>query len=333
MINLGESPRGLLPSLTSELGGNHGQERGGDASGSVSGLPARVQRLGVARGRAVEMLDFLRDNGKPRAFDPVRHRAADRLQHCAEYLLFRHYTDQDEVKLHRAHFCQQHLVCPVCAIRRGSKMVGAYLERLKIVQDEAEAAGRTLRPYMLTYTVKNGFDLAKNMQHLRSGLETLKARRRRARAGDRGHRTTWADVAGAVGACEVTYSARHGWHSHAHIFALCEAPFDVGGMSEEWHRITGDSFITEAHPVWGEPAEAFCEVFKYALKFSSMDHAKTWEAATTLARQRLVFSLGNLWGVQVPEALTDGELCGPFVELFYRYLGGGHYGLAKGGNV
>jgi len=134
-------------------------------------------------------------------------------------------------------------------------------------------------------------------------------------------------MAGAVGAIEVTNKG-NGWHPHVHIFGLFEGPYEARAMSREWQRITGDSHVVEAHLVYGDPGEAFCEVFKYALKFSEMDHRHTWKAARLLAGQRLIFSLGIFRGVVVPEALTDGELSGPWVEYFYRYLGAGAYGLS-----
>lgn len=316
--------RGHPAPLTGEVGSQKaGYERGGDTTESqVVNLPARVARLGQARGRAVDMLHWLEDQDKRR--DPARARAADKLRHCADYLLFRHYLEHDAVRLHAASFCKQHLICPVCAIRRGSKAVESYVERFDAIKAVPEFS--ELQPWMLTYTVKNGHQLRERMAHLRAGLSKLTTRRRQERAGQRAS-STWRNMAGAVGAIEVTNKG-NGWHPHVHIFGLFEGPYEVRSMSREWSQITGDSHVVEAHPVYGDPGEAFCEVFKYALKFSEMDHRHTWKAAQLLGGQRLIFSLGIFRGVKVPETLTDSELSGPWVEYFYRYLGGGAYGLS-----
>lgn len=291
----------------------------------LSHLPVKIERLGQARGRAVQMLHWLQKARK--SSDPHRHRAACRIRDCADYLGFRHYLESDVVRLHTASFCKQHLICPVCAIRRGSKAVERYMERFEVITAE-EAHG--LRPWMLTYTVKNGDDLGERMAHLRGALGKLTHARRQQRAGTGRHNSTWHNMAGAVASIEVTNKGK-GWHPHVHIFGLFEGDYEVSAMRAEWKRITGDSHVCEAHPVWGEPAEAFCEVFKYALKFSEMSHHRTWEAAQTLARQRLLFSLGNFRGVEIPEELTDDALDGQWVEYFYRYLGGGRYGLSPRG--
>ena len=47
---------------------------------------------------------------------------------CGDYLLFRHFFTVDKVKLHAAQFCKAHLLCPLCAIRRGAKALAAYLD-------------------------------------------------------------------------------------------------------------------------------------------------------------------------------------------------------------
>jgi len=292
------------------------------ANEAMSGLPVRVQRLGDARGRAVQMIHWLNNVRKSGRCE--RREAADKLAHCADYLGFRHYLEPDAVKLHTASFCKQHLICPVCAIRRGSKAVQRYVERFEVITAD-EAHG--LRPWMLTYTVKNGDDLAERMAHLRRSMAKLIKARRQERLGSRGYSSTWRNMAGAVGSIEVTNKGK-GWHPHVHIFGMFEGEYAVSGMSEEWKRITGDSHVCEAHPVWGEPAEAFCEVFKYALKFSEMGHKRTWQAAQILKGQRLLFSLGCFRGVVIPENLLDDPLDGPWVEYFYRYIGSGRYGLS-----
>ena len=86
------------------------------------------------------------------------------LASCGNYLHFREYFTVGKVRLHSATFCKQHLVCPLCAIRRGAKALGAYLTRWQVIQEERQ----DLRPYLLTLTVKNGDDLEERQNHLRS---------------------------------------------------------------------------------------------------------------------------------------------------------------------
>jgi hypothetical protein len=57
-----------------------------------------------------------------------------KLRTCGNYLLFRDYYTVGKVRLHAASFCKKHLLCPLCAIRRGAKMVKAYMDRLLVIQ-------------------------------------------------------------------------------------------------------------------------------------------------------------------------------------------------------
>jgi hypothetical protein len=79
-----------------------------------------------------------------------------------------------------------------------------------------------------------------------------------------------------------------------------------------------------------DPASGFLEVFKYALKFSDMQPADTWQAFQVLRGRRLVGSAGLFRGIEIPEQLTDEPLDDlPYVELFYRYLRGTGYTLTR----
>jgi hypothetical protein len=108
------------------------------------------------------------------------------------------------------------------------------------------------------------------------------------------------------------------------------APIAWGEGSQlraDWHAITGDSFITHAEPIEAANEEqllrAFCEVLKYALKFSSLDLADNFAAYRALKGRRLIASSGCWYGLELPEdaKLSDDPLDGPFIEIVYRYAG------------
>ncbi|MBX6189847.1 protein rep, partial [Pseudomonas aeruginosa] len=110
----------------------------------------RIARYSQAHSRTLEMLEHLR--GVPGV---EATKTAASLATCGNYLHFREYFTVGKVRLHNATFCKQHLVCPLCAIRRGAKALGAYLARWQVIQEEHPE----LRPYLVTLTVKNGDDL------------------------------------------------------------------------------------------------------------------------------------------------------------------------------
>src|SRR5665811_1256094 len=75
-----------------------------------------------------------------------------RIAACGDYLAFKHYYTVGKVRLTGANFCMVHLLCPLCAIRRGSKTLEAYVKRFEIIKAE----NLRLNLSMLTLTVKNG---------------------------------------------------------------------------------------------------------------------------------------------------------------------------------
>lgn len=280
------------------------------ASGGVDELPGRVSRYGQAKTLAVDLAEYI--GGQPGGRE-----VATQVAHCGEYLLFRHYPAADAVRLHAARFCRKHLVCPLCAIRRGAKALQLYLPRYEAVI----ASEALLAPFLVTLTVKNGPDLSERFRHLQRSQRELWMRKHRGRG------CAVDPVRGAVWSYEVKRGSLSGlWHPHLHMFALADRAPSHAELSAEWHSITGDSFVVDVRPiVQSDPVSGFLEVFKYALKFSSMEPADTWEAFKVLRGRRLLASSGLFRGLELPESLLDEPLDGlPFVEFFFRYLSGGY---------
>ena len=281
------------------------------ASG-IEALGQRLDRYGSAKQRALDVAQYIRQQGEQ------WQGLASKVDYCGDWLHFRHYFTVDELRLHKAYFCRKHLLCPLCAIRRGAKALQVYLPKY-----EAVVASRpALRPFLVTLTVKDGPDLGERFAHLQASQRRLwKAR----------HGTRQVSALDCVEAAVWSYEVKRGkgsglWHPHLHMVALAEVPPDQAALSEQWHRITGDSFVVDVRSIdQADPVSGFLEVFKYALKFSDMTEADTFAAFRALAGARLVASAGLFRGVEIPEALTDEPLDDlPFVDLFYRYLGVGY---------
>lgn len=278
-----------------------------EASG-IEALPKRVSRYGDAKRRALEVAQYI--DGQKGC-----ERLHERVSNCGEYLVFRHYVTIDQVRLHAAHFCTKHLLCPLCAIRRGAKALSAYLPRYEAVK----ASVPLLMPFLVTLTVKDGSDLAERFKHLQTSQRELWMRKHRRRG------SVLDGVVAAVWSYEVKRGKGSGlWHPHLHMVAMAEVMPDPAQLSAEWQNITGDSFIVDVRPIdQDDPASGFLEVFKYALKFSDMEVEDTFHAFKTLKGLRLVGSAGLFRGIDIPDSLLDESLDDlPFVELFYRYLGG-----------
>jgi hypothetical protein len=291
--------------------------------GGIEELPRKVDRYAVAKKVALEVVDYIGSSEHALPLAAVQKR----LSTCGDYLVFRHYFTVNRVKLHGASLCDQHLLCALCAIRRGSKFLKAYMVRW----DAIKAENPNLRPYLVTLTVKTGPDLAERFAHLKKSQGELWKRKQRARG------SPLDGVAGAVWSYEIKRGSGSGlWHPHLHMIALAESlPTEGvgnhGALSAEWHNITGDSFMVDVRPIdFDNVASGFVEVFKYAVKFSDQPPCDTVHAFLTLRGKRLLASSGCFRGVPEPAGLLDDaeslkDL--PYITLFYRYLNGRGYSL------
>lgn len=272
------------------------------------GMPEKLKRYSTARLRALEMQEYciVQQNVK----------MSNKLANCANYLVFRHYFRIDEVRLHAAQFCKKHLLCPMCAIRRGAKMLKAYLEKYQLVIAERPS----LTPYLVTLTVKNGLDLDERFNHLRQSMKKMTESRRNALKGLISL-NEFSKSSGGFHSVEVT-NRGNGWHPHVHMIWLCSEKPNQSLLSKEWQAITGDSYIVDVRPLH-DPVEGFLEVCKYALKFSDLSLSDNYHAFEVMAGMRLIDAHGILRGVVIPDSLLDEIIDSePYVELFYRYLNG-----------
>lgn len=295
-----------------------------------------ISRYSGLKTRARETRDYLKqlhrdtptDSPSGRAESQLLSKASTGLSECANYLVFHDYYTIEERKLVKTKTCKQGLLCPFCAARRAAKNVKAYGDKVSSLMSERSE----LFPVMITFTVKNQSDLNRVYAHMNKSLKRLMDRRRSNKCHG-SHETEMKKVVGAIASREVTYNQdSNEWHPHIHMVALLSDYIDQKKLSEEWFDITGDSKIvsvnlikqkTQKKPINTDQSpltDGLLEVFKYALKFGDLPQDKLWEAYKILKGKRMVSSYGDLYGVQVPEALTDDPYDDlPYVEMFYLY--------------
>ena len=259
-------------------------------------------------------------------------KSAQKLQGCGNFLLFKNFYTIDKVKLTKLQVCNQHLLCPFCAAIRASKAIQKYTARV----DEVLSKNRKLKPVLITFTVKNGEDLAERSNHLMKSFRTLLERRRDYLKKGRGF-NEFCKINGAMYSYENTYNEQtKEWHPHLHMFALLDSWIDQEQLSETWHEITGDSFIVDVRKVKKTKdsgyGKAAAEVCKYALKFGDLTVENTWEAFKVLKGKRLSGAFGSLYGVKIPDNPADemDENDLPYLEMLYKFVYGKHsyYDLA-----
>ena len=252
-------------------------------------------------------------------------KSAQKLNECGNYLLFKNFYTIGEVKLSKLRTCGQHLLCPFCAAIRASRAIQKYVERIDQVLQE----NRKLKPVLITLTVKNGSDLAERSEHLMKSFRKLLDRRSDYEMKGRGF-NEFCKVQGAMYSYENTFNEKTGeWHPHIHMFALVDQWIDQQEFSEYWHSLTGDSMVVDVRRAKKEKghgySKAAAEVCKYALKFGDLSVENTWEAFKVLKGKRLTGSFGLLWGVKIPDTVTDDmpdDKTLPYIEMLYKFAYG-----------
>lgn len=276
-----------------------------------SDLTARLGRYGKAKANAMQFAQYLE---KEEETD-----LADSLKSCGNYAVFREYYTIGETRLSKFCTCKKHLICPLCAIRRGAKALRVYLARV----DALMRQNPRLRPFLIGLTVVNGDDIEERFTHLSGSLRKYHKRRK----GSRQHGEVL-KASSAVWSYEFT-NRGNGWHPHVHAIWLCEETPDAHALSHEWHELTGDSYIVDVRPITpdddGGYVSGFCEVFKYAIKFADLQNHHRLEAFKAMRGKRLQDSFGELRGLDVEPSDSDDlleEL--PYIERLYLYRNGAY---------
>lgn len=258
---------------------------------------------------------------------------------CGEYLTFKECTTTGKIRLVNATFCNVHLLCPLCAIRRSARMLKAYIAKYEIIKQKYP----DIKLSMLTITVKNGYDLKERLDHFKKSSTKLHDYGRRAKLGQRGYSSEFEKVLGSFGSIEVTKDNGYGenkdtgWHVHGHFIVLHDRNFDFTALKAEWLKITRDSDVVNVRAIdqTGDVTQDFMTVFRYITKSSepTQDHSEltpeqTMELYEVARGMHLCATYGIFRGITVPESLLDEEqedATETGTDKLYRHSSGSGY--------
>lgn len=266
-----------------------------------------------------------------------------KLKDCGSWLTFRDYYTLPErrLRLASAHFCQQPLLCEMCASRRAVKNLQVNVPKFLALLDRS----KHLRPYMLTITSKDRTNLrAMRVEQLTAWSRWLKLRSNALKPSVRRRKAcALAHLEGGVMSFETKRGTGSGlWHFHGHAIVLGSPGLTKHAFYPEWSDLLGYDANLDLRPLQsaklldaGCPIEGMrepmatdlLEVFKYALKFSTMESEDRWSAFNVMRGVHLVRAFGSCRGIKDVDAYTD-ELPSvdglPFWEVVYKYVTGGY---------
>lgn len=277
----------------------------------------RVAKFGVLKGYSLEIAKFEMDSKGVSIDDSLARKWGQ--DNCGDWLTFRKWsTGGEESRVVAGNFCGRHLTCPLCANRRGARLLQDVVPKLLQVRAENPAA----RMHLVTLTLRNGEDLVERLRCLQKGVQLLQGRRRSARRDGTGR--VMSRVLGGIGQVEIKRGANSGaWHPHYHGVWVNDGRMDYRALRDAWRDVMGgEAFIAnvrqfECERLVDPSPELFrdqltkdcMEVCKYCVKFdTSRDSADVWDIATKVQGKRLRSSFGELRGLDVDEGLLDQEL-------------------------
>lgn len=334
--------------LTSILGG----------SNPLAGLPAELLPKGsellrktlgaLPRYRAAKIstknfVDYLRtkdfDSPENKAFS-LDSRVA-RLDFCGEVLEFKSFHEVNKIRVH-SHYCQEHLACAVCAIRRSGRLLRAYAPKIFSYMKK----NPDLRPYLITFTVKNAEDLKPLFNLLRRSFRSFM---RKGYEHNRGQKKTFCE-ASRIKAGIASYEIKRGkgsnlWHPHIHLLAFSSSDFDFVRLRDEWSAEVGQLSNVNVQKVDYSPdvltvdlenatdidilfnnarlGGAILEVLKYPLKFGDLPFDDRFYVWRFFKGARLVQTYGSDFkSVVVPENENDEDQDlkdAPFIRFMFFY--------------
>ena len=312
--------------------GDHGTEE----LTSTDSIVAEAKRWEGRKTRSLAILEALR------TVDPDR---STKLKACGTWMAIRHWIEHQRSSMYAANFCQQPRLCQACAHVRGMKLAMSYADKAAVLLAE----NPDLRPWLVTFTVKTGLDLAERFDHLQRSISAMWERVRNARKKFR-RSTQFEVMQGLVVSAEIKRSkaADRFWQPHCHALALVDRRDWCGTIvagqgvvldhlphqqiCDEWQEITGDSYVLNAKPLTSsigaetiDRGALLCdllEVFKYMTKPGELEPSDVIEVWQLLSGRRAVRAFGLLYGVEIPEGFDGERLSGDAWETWHRWESG-----------
>lgn len=283
-----------------------------------------------------------------RVLAKVDHARSRKLTGCGCLTQFQHWINHDKTTVSMHTWCNMPRLCQACAHARGVQLAKIAARRAMVLL----AGNPKLRPWLVTFTVKNGPDLAERLKHLIRSFSAGWQRRKDLIKGRRGW-TEFAAPEGVIYSIEIKRGKGSGqWHVHMHCLYLVpedvwqwerhESGYRLAGdtharLSREWFEITKDSMVVNAKPlrtsidlshgIAATPEHLMVElfeVFKYLTKPGETKPGDTVHAWWTTQSRRLVRSYGSLVGIDLPKNLNEDPLDGPSWLAWYRWSNGSY---------
>lgn len=251
------------------------------------------------------------------AYQKIDSAKSERLSQCCTQLVYKHYIETDQMKLHTMNSCRVRL-CPLCTWRRSLRTYADNKKMFQYLDPQGDKYGYVL----LTLTVKNvrSSELCKSIDELMYAFKLFSKSAGFKKA-----------VKGWYRGFEVTHntdflsSSYDTYHPHFHVLLVVNKSYftDRTYLSKEkWTIMWKDALKVDYDPVVDvrrvknlHGTKAVAEISKYAVKDSDYIVYDDWELTTetvatldkALANRRLIAYGGILREAKKALKIDDSE--------------------------
>ncbi len=206
-----------------------------------------------------------------------------RIKECCNVLKFRDYMNWEQ-KLYKSNFCKYDKFCLACSTRRSIKMIQRFMQWIEQYQLYNK------HRYHITLTVKHNKNqsLKTVLNKLCLAKEKLWKRYRNWKRDSQKNKSFMNNFDWIVSSIEVTYNERNWRHPHIHMLVCWDKEIQTETIYPWWkeahvnkelqkerYKITWDSYQLSIRKVKVDNGyfdrSWIWEVFKYAVKFSTLD--------------------------------------------------------------
>ncbi len=234
----------------------------------------------------------------------------DKIRNCGKYFRYR-ITYQGDIKrkLSHAYFCKD-MFCPVCQKRKSMLLLNKLDEYVSYLKEQG------YNFLHLVLTLRSEFEPGVMRERIWKSWRDL--RRRKV--------MEWAD--GFYASLEVTFNRKKGWHFHLHICCATklqlpmsrEEFFKLGDrISEEWYKVTGDSYITKL--IGTKNLKQFCKYITDYDSINEMSGEEFRELIKVMRGKKNMTKSGVFRGLDDEIEITESDIEEENEEfLFYEVM-------------
>ncbi len=237
-----------------------------------------VSKMRKSQMKKAEIVQYMEQHAPHLLWSVYR---AERIKECCNVLRFEDYAEW-KTRLIKANFCKYDKFCLACATRRSILKIQQFIDWIERswLQDKYW--------YHIVLTVKHNKkqSLPELMDKLFLAREKMAQRVRNSKRTIHKDKSFFYQFDGMVSSVEVTYTEKSWRHPHIHMLVCSDHSVQIEmskflktkanrDLQRERFDITGDSFCVAMRPVDVNKnhydRSGIAEVFKYAVKFSTLD--------------------------------------------------------------